>query len=232
MNRIPQLLLNNQPGSILSPCLRRARLHSWQRQRVLSLLDKSGSMNEENKLQSALKANYELGLTLAQPNNQNAFEMAVIWYSNIARVSHPFAPVSSFLNRFDNSFDDGFTGETNITSALEQAHQILKAQRPTSEKHVYARPVCVLMSDGRHNCGPDPFPAANALKEISDLITIAFGDCADEQTLRAIATTEQLCVRCRTGADLRCYFAQVGQTLTVTRAAGSNAVLALATLSS
>ena len=40
--------------------------------------------------------------------------------------------------------------------------------------------------------------------------------------------TPQLTVRCRTGADLRSYFAEIGRTLTNTRAAGINATAALA----
>jgi Mg-chelatase subunit ChlD len=217
----------SNPFTIISPPLRRAKIHSLSRQRVVLCLDGSGSMQDQNKAQDTFAASLGLCQELALLINKDAFEIAVIRFADTAELVHPLQKASSLVGHLRPLEADG---GTNLTSALELADRILtEAARPIAPQAIrYVRPLTVVMSDGRHNTGPSPIPAAAALKRSSDLLTVAFGDDADEEMLRAIAT-EQLSVRCRAGADLRCYFAEVGRTLTVTCAAGINAATALAT---
>ena len=160
---------------------------------------------------------------LALPVNKDAFEAGVIWFSDKAELIHPFMKVTSLVTHARALNADDVDGYTNITSALELSSRIIKEalgkSAPAGVR--YVRPLVVLMSDGAHNEGPSPLPAADSLKQMADILTVAFGADADDQMLTALAT-EQLNVRCRTGAELRCYFAEIGRTLTITRAAGVN----------
>jgi hypothetical protein len=88
--------------------------------------------------------------------------------------------------------------------------------------------VTVLLSDGQHNTGPAPYDIANKLKEVADLLCVAFGEAADLRTLRRLATTPKHCVRCSSGQELRQFFVQVGVTLTQTLGSHSDATIALA----
>jgi uncharacterized protein YegL len=192
-------------------------------------LDASQSMNDENKAEEAVQSLEGLIQELANPSNKNAFEGAVIKFSERATVVCPFKPVTALLGRLPRLDPGSFGAATNITSALQLARRLLQdSAQSVASGFRYVKPLTVLLTDGVHNHGPDPVAEAEALKAISDVLTVAFGTDADEEMLASIAT-EQLSVRCRNGAELRCYFAEVGRTLTVTRAAGMSVASALAT---
>jgi Mg-chelatase subunit ChlD len=218
----------NNPCTIISTGLRRAKVNSQCHQRVVIVLDGSESMNENHKAQDASAATAGLCQELALPVNKDAFEVAVIRFSHRAKIIHPFERVSSLTGHLQPLKVGFLDGATNLTAGLELTRQILEtaAAPPSAPALRHVKPLAVVMSDGMHNCGPSPIPAANRLKQLADVLAVAFGNDADEEMLRAIAT-EQLSVRCRTGADLRSYFAEIGRTLTVTRAAGINVTAAL-----
>jgi Mg-chelatase subunit ChlD len=219
----------SHPYTIVSAGLRRAKVNSLCRQRVVIALDGSGSMGENNKARDASEATSGLCQELALPINKDGFEVAVLHFSTQAKVVHPFESASLLIGHLQPLRVGLLAGDTNITAALELVRELLEATPipPVTTAIRYVRPLAVLMSDGMHNCGSSPIPAAQALKAMADVLAVGFGDDADEEMLQAIATA-QLSVRCRTGADLRCYFAEIGRTLTVTRAAGINATSALA----
>jgi Mg-chelatase subunit ChlD len=215
--------------TIISGGLRRAKVTSHCHQQVVIALDGSGSMAENNKDRAASEATFGLCQELARPMNKDGFVVAVIRFSTKAEVVHPFEPASSLIGHLQPHKVGWRAGDTNISAALELARELLKGSpaQPSTAALRYVKPLVVLMSDGIHNCGPSPVPVADDLKGMADVLAVAFGDDADAQMLQAIATP-QLSVRCRTGADLRCYFAEIGRTLTVTRAAGISAAAALA----
>jgi len=219
----------NNSWTIISPGLRRAKVYSLCRQRVVIALDGSGSMGENNKARDASEATSGLCQELALPINKDGFEVAVLHFSTKAKVVHPVEPASSLIGHLQPLRVGLLAGDTNITAALELARALLEAApaQPVTTAIRYVKSLAVLMSDGMHNSGPSPIPAAEALKAIADVLAVGFGDDADEEMLQAIATVQHS-VRCRTGADLRRYFAEIGRTLTVTRAAGINATSALA----
>jgi Mg-chelatase subunit ChlD len=227
--------MNSQSSSstnsytIISRGLCRAKVTRHCRQQVIIAPDGSGSMAENNKDRAASDATFGLCQELALPVNKDGFEVAVIHFSTTAKVVHPFELASSLISHLQPHKVGLLAGETNVTAALELARQLLQPGpvQASTMAMPYVRPLVVLMSDGRHNCGPSPIPVAEDLKASADILAVAFGDDADESMLRAIATP-QLSVRCRTGADLRCYFAEIGRTLTITRTAGINATAALA----
>jgi len=217
------------PQRILTLPLRRPRINSLNSQRVVFVLDASGSMAEANKAQDAGAACRDATGALALPVNKDAFEVAVILFSDTARLVHDFTQATALAGRAAFLREEDVDGETNITAALFLTQQILQraaAKSPLAGVR-YLRPFVVVMSDGEHNTGSDPIQAATDLKGICDVLTVAFGDDADEEMLSRIAS-DQLSVRCRNGTDLRRYFAEVGRTLTVTRAAGQSPTQALA----
>jgi Mg-chelatase subunit ChlD len=211
----------NGPYQVLSPGLRRAKVHSRSHQRVVFALDGSGSMLLENKAHDAIEATRGCCQELALPVNKDAFEVALILFADTARLIEPFQRPSSLIVRLDELEAKLLGGGTNIAAALALANEILckATAEPTAADLRYVQPLNVLLSDGCHNEDGDPVVAANKLKMTSDVLTVAFGSDADDEMLAAIAT-QQLNVRCRNGAELRRYFAQIGRTLTVTRAAG------------
>jgi Mg-chelatase subunit ChlD len=225
----PQTAFGHTSCTIISSGLRRSQVTSHCHQRVVLILDCSGSMKENNKARDASAATAGLCQELALPVNKAGFEVAVIHFSNRAQLIHPFEPAPALVSHLQPLRIGFFGGETNLTAGLELARELLEtaAASPAPAALRYVKPLAVVMSDGMHNHGPGPGPAAGKLKEIADVLAVAFGDDADQAMLEAIAT-EQLSVRCRSGADLRCYFAQIGRTLTVTRAAGTSATAALA----
>jgi len=224
----PQTASGRTPCTIISNGLRHAQVTSQCLQRVVLILDRSGSMKEDNKARDASAATAGLCQELALPVNKAGFEVAVIHFSNRAKLIHPFESASTLVGHLQPLRVSFFGGETDLTAGLELACELLQTAEASPARAAlrYIKPLTVVMSDGGHNHGPGPAPAAKKLKEIADVLAVAFGDDADQAMLEAIAT-EQLSVRCRTGADLRCYFAQMGRTLTVTRTAGTSATAAL-----
>lgn len=201
--------------------------HSWQK--CLIVRDASGSMEEQGKARNASQACSDLISELAAESNKDAFYAGIIDFNDDANVVHPFTK-ATLLDGKVAPISAG--GETNITAALELAKLQFETGRSLQPEGVrYVPPVTLFMSDGCHNVGVGPTAAADALKQISLLVTVAFGNDADENLLKAIATTEQHSYRIRNGGrELRDFFAAVGNTLSLSIRAGINATVPLANL--
>ena len=101
---------------------------------------------------------------------------------------------------------------TNIACGLEAAESIIDQRRNTESREV--DPCVLVFSDGQHNTGPRPEPVADRLKGNNvTVVTIAYGNDADEELLRRLASSPQHCFRCKDGKELRAFFAAVGATL-------------------
>lgn len=214
--------------TIISGGLRRLKINSKCRQRLVVIRDCSGSMHGD-KAREASEATLALCQELARPLNKDGFWVAVADFSEKAIVVHELEKASALVSHL-RPLDAGRLGATtNITAGLDLAHEILEQIAVESEQTDvrYLRPACLLLSDGAHNDGPPPIQAADRLKAIADVVTVGFGRDADEVMLRQIATSEKHCVRCASGRELRVFFAQVGATLTQTLAARTNATVAL-----
>jgi uncharacterized protein YegL len=196
-----------------------------QRQRILIVRDRSSSMNSHSKAADAEKATRELIAELNAPSNGDAFEVSIVDFNESAIVTAAWKKASAMS---DQALALAPAGETSISAGLSAAQRQLDQTEPLEIAHSYLRPVVLIFSDGNHNSGADPITAANDLKKVADIVTVAFGHDADEEMLRRIASTPQHSVRCATGAQLRSFFAVVGKTLTQTRGAGRSATQALA----
>jgi uncharacterized protein YegL len=185
-------------------------------------------MEEQGKARNAGQACSDLISELAVEPNKDAFYASVIDFSDDANVVHTFTKATA-LNGKVAPISAG--GETNITAALELAKSQFETRRPRLPEGVrFVLPVTLLMSDGCHNVGVGPTAAADALKQISLLVTVAFGADADEDLLKAIATTPQHFYRCRDGKELRAFCAEFGETMSLSIRTGMNATATLANL--
>jgi len=198
------------------------------RQDVVLVRDDSGSMSGE-KARDASAACVDLLTELALPSNKDGFSAAIIDFSSSSRIVHGIQKVGNLITTLQPLLGDGDL--TNITAGLEDALSILELRQKSPEADVhFLRPVTIVFTDGCHNHGPAPENAADRLKKMSDLVTVAFGDDADEALLRRIATSSQHFYRCADGRELRSFLAAVGRTLTRTLPNRQNATPALATI--
>ena len=211
----------NAEGFSLTGLKRPDVITSLTRQRAIFVRDASNSMSENNKARDASRATQNFLAELAKPENKDGFYVAVIDYSDDATIVAPFAKATEL----EGTLEDIETRiNTNITAGLKKARKLLEdTPDPIDSKERFLKPVVILFSDGCHNEGPKPHTAAKDLKDIADLITVAFGSDADENLLREIATTPEHCYRCQDGKDLRAFMAAVGDTLTTTMLRGEDA---------
>jgi len=217
--------------TIISGGLHRLRINSKCHQRVVVIRDASGSMHGD-KEREASEATQAICQELALPVNKDAFWLAVVDFAEEAGVVHELEKATTLAGHLGPLEAGKFGATTNITAGINLACHILERASGASEGDWirYLKPTCLLFSDGGHNEGPSPIPVAERLKAMADVVSVAFGDDADEKTLQQIATSDQHFVRCASGAELRRFFAQVGATLTQTMAAGRNATVALGNL--
>jgi uncharacterized protein YegL len=222
---------NNQ-YTIMSGGYRRLQINSRCNQFVGIMRDCSGSMRGD-KAREASEATLNLCQELASPVNKDGFWLTCVDFSDSANLVHPLEKAASLVAHLSPLKVGFVAGSTNITSGLELCGTVLSDSlaKPNAEGIRSLRPVAILLSDGVHNKGADPIPAATNLKQIADVVCVAFGADADETMLRNIATSDQHFVRCTSGRELRAFLAQVGLTLTRTMAARTNAGQALAKIS-
>jgi uncharacterized protein YegL len=198
-----------------------------QHQRVVFARDASGSMTG-TKAADASSASIALARELALPVNKDAFHLAIVDFASRAELVLPLEFATRVVERVPAlSTSSKLGGATNVSSALEASHGVLVAATPPSEGISFLRPVVLLFSDGCHNEGTAPGDAATRLREHADVVTVAFGNDADEALLRSLASTPQHAYRCANGSELRSFLARVGETLAATRRAGTNATRAL-----
>ena len=186
--------------------------------------DTSGSMAGE-KARSASQAVDELGRDLAQPVNKDGFRVAIVDFASSAQIVHPLAKATELAGKIKPI---AARGGTNMREGLELAgHQLKNGKEQSSQASRQLRPTVFIFSDGHHNVGESPHRVAEEIKKYADIVTIAFGDSADEALLKQIATSEQHFYRCKDGRELRVFLAVAGATLRHTLAAGTNATIAL-----
>lgn len=197
-------------------------------QDAILVRDASGSMDGD-KARDASDASLALVADLAGPANKDGFSVAIVDFGDDARVVHGLTKATA-LNGSVTTLNAN-SGSTNITAGLEKALDIIeKAAAAPTPGITHLRTIVILFSDGGHNTGPDPVTVAARLKGKADIVTVAYGKDADEDGLKALATSDQHFYRCSNGAQLRQFLASVGNTIQATRRAGVNATQALTQL--
>ncbi|MBT8467321.1 MAG: VWA domain-containing protein [Deltaproteobacteria bacterium] len=191
---------------------RPAWVSSNVRQLATVVGDGSPSMDGK-KAADAEQAIRALVQELAAPSNKDAFDVAICRFDGdradrlipIRRASEAMAEMKSL------KLCSGRSG-TNVTCGLEEAESILNERQGTEVREV--DPCVLVFSDGQHNTGPRPEPVADRLKSNNvTIVTIAYGNDADEDLLRRLASSPQHSFRCKDGKALRAFLATVGATL-------------------
>jgi len=178
-----------------------------RRQTAIQLRDTSPSMDCQKAI-DAEAASRDLVKELGRPRNKGTFDVAVIDFNCDPHLVLDVTAAEQALAKMPPMQCDG---STDIKKAIEKAETIVQ-RLPLQDQ---ARPIVLLLSDGAHNGDGDPVMAADRLKAFADIVTIAFGDDADEEMLRHVATSNQHYYHCTDGADLRFFFQEVGTTLSI-----------------
>jgi len=200
-------------------------------QLIILCMDASPSMEGRKAFEASVACN-ELVYELNRPEYENRVVVSTIEFWKHAVIRNKTVSAADLAQHLAPIKTNPQQTGTNIYAALDLAHKhCLEVIRAEKNDMRWLRPVVLLFSDGEHNTGPNPEQMADELRETADLVTIAFGDDADEATLRRLATTPQHFVRCSDGRQLRNYLAAVGKTLSSTIASGVNATSALSSLS-
>ncbi|MCC6681238.1 MAG: VWA domain-containing protein [Phycisphaeraceae bacterium] len=176
------------------------------------------------RAKEATQASIALAHEVAMPVNQHRIDGAIIDFSDSATLVCPPTPATELVGKIKPMHAGGYT---NMHHGLELALPLVQAH------HGPRKPsVVVLYSDGEFNTGGDPTPVADQLRQAgATLITVAYGDDAGYDTLRAIATSPNHCYRRAIGNDaLRQFMADLGKTLTHTLTTGGDYAQTLATL--
>lgn len=191
---------------------RPAWVSSNVRQLAVVVGDGSPSMAGK-KAADAQDAIRQLVQELAAPSNKDAFDVAICQFDgDRADVLLPIKRASDVVADLTSLKLCSGRGGTNITCGLEEAERILAQRQNTELREV--DPCVLVFSDGHHNTGDNPEPVADRLKGNKvTVVTIAYGDDADEDLLRRLASSPQHCFQCKDGKDLRAFFAAVGATL-------------------
>ncbi|MBL8820129.1 MAG: VWA domain-containing protein [Planctomyces sp.] len=177
---------------------------AWQMLRQTGILvrDCSASMSGQKKL-DAEAACADLLHILSTCANNSAFDLAVVDFSGHAAIVNAIQPVTAVKlppMQIDSS--------TDIAAGLLATESLL-----SQFGNDQIRPVILLFTDGCHNGTEDPRYVAERLKSRATIVTVAFGDDADESLLQELAMSPQHSYRCSDGYSLRCFFAEFGTTM-------------------
>lgn len=201
---------------------RRHGVCSVVKQLVIIIVDCSPSMEGE-KARQAYTAMCEFVAALAQPMNKDGFIVLVIYFNSKAKVARPWKTARDHEGDLPPLDIDS---ATNMTAAMELANRELAVFQKQGGI-TYLRPVGLFLTDGCFNEGGSPVAASTEFKADADLVTVAFGDDADEGLLEEMATSPQHFYRVKNGAELRNFMATASATIMISKAQNMNATIRL-----
>ena len=209
--------------------VRRTTVATPCRQSCVIVRDASGSMLGQKEI-DVLEACRALVDALADQGNGDTFRCAVVDFSSSALVVHPLCPARQLAGCLEPM---DIADCTDIASGLNLAAVQLRSDPDTGSPGIRClQPVVVLYSDGRHNGAGSPEAEADYLKQDlgCTIVTVAFGQDADENLLQRLATSPKHFYCAVGGTDLRDLFAGVGRSMSVSARAGLDPRQALGSL--
>ena len=219
---------NNQLSAVASRAttirpvtVRRPSVATPCRQTCVIVRDASLSMLGQKEF-DAFEACRALVDALADPRNGDTFRCAVVDFAESAAAIHPLCPARKLAV---NLKPMDLYECTDIAAGLRVAGSVLRSdyeQLPPGVRQL--SPVIVLYSDGGHNRPGSPEAEAERLKQDLQctIVTVAFGQDADEDLLQRLAGSPKHFYRAAAGTDLRDVFASVGQTMSVSARTGTD----------
>jgi uncharacterized protein YegL len=168
---------------------------------VVLVIDRSGSMQQNNKLDDAKAAasDFVRGVDLTR------HRVGLVTFGDLATVDHPLTNNSnSMLNAIAAVQIVASQRSTNLQDGIDRATQLL-----TTTGRPDALGVIVLLTDGRPTRPtPDPYVATvmaaqRAHAELIQVFSIGLGPDVDADVIRAMASTPDDAFFAPTGADLQ-----------------------------
>lgn len=176
------------------------------KQHVLIVCDRSTSMNGSKiaELNTARKA---LVSELASSDNKDGFRVSVIDFNGQADRLYFAEPVQTL-----KIVPSIATGGTNFDSALQETLDVIRDFKslPNPDGWNYLRPVVLFLSDGQSSADDS---LISEVQEEAQVIAIAYGTDADQQTLGRLSSNGTVQVVGTDGDELRKFLATVGQTM-------------------
>jgi len=171
---------------------------------VMLVVDRSGSMSGTplQDAKNAAKAFVDR-LDLSSGGDQ----VGLVSYSDSATLNHQLSTSASSVKAAIDGLVSG--GYTNITDGINKA----QAELETSRHDPANQPVIILMTDGVHNVGAVPGPAADAAKaKGTRIFTIGLGS-VDEAQLQSLASSPSDYYYAPTSSDLEAIYQQIAGAL-------------------
>jgi len=146
---------------------------------VVLIIDTSGSMSDQGKLDSAkIAANQFIDKLLT--NNHNTFRVGLVSFSDQPQVLSKITNDASALKNEVSQLGAG--GNTAMGDAISTATGLLQNSDPGNSK------IILLLTDGQSNEGSDPSSQAKiSLQDKIIIYTVGYGADADSATLSYIA---------------------------------------------
>lgn len=119
---------------------------------VVLIIDRSGSMNDDNRMTAAKEAAKEF----VDLMDLTKHELGIVDYSNTANAFALTTDKNAAKAHIDTLFANG---GTNTSAAIDQATAMLANKRPN------VQPTIVIMTDGAANSAPDALASAKAAKD-------------------------------------------------------------------
>jgi len=167
---------------------------------VMLVIDRSGSMSGA-PLQDAKDAAKAFVDRLDL--SPGADQVGLVSYASSALLNHQLGRTAGTVRMAIDALSAG--GNTNITDGINKAQAELESARHVPDN----RPVIILMTDGRHNVGPGPGPAADAAKaKGTRIFTIGLGD-VDEAQLKSLASSPSDYYYAPTSSELKDIYEQI-----------------------
>lgn len=148
---------------------------------IAIVVDRSGSMDDYNRWEGLSDA---MDVFLAEIDNTEQIEhVSLSSYSTNAKNDRKLTPnTSKIKKKFNKLYPDGWT---NIGGGLIKGTDSLQYDK---NSRPYAAKTIILMTDGWHNTGTDPYYAADIAKARGHVVhTIAFGFGANADLMEDIA---------------------------------------------
>lgn len=148
---------------------------------VYLVIDSSGSMQDENKIEYAKNAAYVFVDTLLQ-NNQTGYRVGLITFSGHVTV---ISKITTDANHLKDGISEIRLGDyTAVGDAIGTATQSLSQEGRSDEGKTI-----LLLTDGMSNTGSDPISQARvAAQNDITIYSVGYGSDADSTTLSMISS--------------------------------------------
>lgn len=188
-------------------------------QDVMICNDCSPSMLDEDKLRDSSAAALAFVQGLAA---QEGIRTGVVTFYSQARIKVPLMPARQASAAFHGLTKADVRDGTNIAAALRVACEAQRAARAQEPNVRSLKPVCVIYSDGMHNCDDEcPEEAAAMLKRQGwTIVSVGFGTDCDSDLLRLIASSPSHFYLAADGHRLIELFRRIAYSVSVSVAAG------------